>query len=315
MKKVILFVIMLGFVALPAYAITKKATLINDSGNKVVVTVGSTEAQKYFSRGYKLMTAKTAPVIDEKPTWLEDLKSIYERLADKLDVFGKDENLGLSVYPESGFMTLANPTDGTATAGTSGTLLADTLYMRITSVDYAGGQTIASPEFTCVTTAISTGSCSVTLTPTTGAAETRLWISTTSNSYYGYFTATSTTHVATTTGMTSGTLPRVGTAYYFNSGIQLDNTWLKYYAAADALVKSGTGIVHSITFSPTDAAATAGQINILDSTSAGTGTSTIYYLTAAYHEPQTIILDQVFQTGIYVDFDTTADVNVSVSYK
>lgn len=223
-------------------------------------------------------------------------------------------NLGFDAYPQPTGVVLPNPTDGAATSSTSGTLANDTYYFKITSVDYAGGQTNPSSEFTCVV-AGSNNSCTVTLTPTTGAASTRLWVSTVSGTYTGYLTATSSVNVATTSSLTTATMSQVNTAYYFNSLLEVDNTWLKSYATADTAVKVGAGIVHSVTFSPSDAAATAGTIAILDSTSSGNGTTTIYYLTAAYHEPQTVILDQVFTNGIYVDFTTTNDVNVSVSYK
>lgn len=111
-----------------------------------------------------------------------------------------------------------------------------------------------------------------------------------------------------------GTIPTVSEAYLYNTIIP--DAYLWEYATADELIKAGPGFVHTITYSPTDAAASAGTIEILDAITAGGGaTTTIYSLPAAAISPVTITLDQYFSTGIYVDFTTTADVNVSISYK
>lgn len=85
---------------------------------------------------------------------------------------------------------------------------------------------------------------------------------------------------------------------------------------ADAAVKSGAGTVHTVTCAGTDAAATAGSVSILDSTSAGAGTTllTIAFV-AAYFPPVTITLDYQFTTGLYLDFASTADVMCTVSYR
>lgn len=56
MKKLIVLGIAVVFVAaLSVSASTSKATLINRNGDKVVVAVGSSEANRYFSAGYVLM--------------------------------------------------------------------------------------------------------------------------------------------------------------------------------------------------------------------------------------------------------------------
>ncbi len=85
---------------------------------------------------------------------------------------------------------------------------------------------------------------------------------------------------------------------------------------ADTLVKTGAGLLHTVTFSPNDAAPTAGTIAILDATSAG-GTPVIHQVgfTTTWFQPCTIIIDSAFTNGLYVDFTTTADVNVTVSYR
>lgn len=215
--------------------------------------------------------------------------------------------------------SMPNATGISVATSTLGTMVGTTtLYFKVTSLDYAGGETIESAESSCALGPYLTGApdgCLVALTPTTGAASTRLWVATTSDTYYAYQTATSSTLVATTTGLTLGTLPQTSSAFLFNSGLDIADTYLYSTATADALIKSGEAIVHSVTFSPTDAAATAGSIHVLDATSTGTGTTTSYYLTAAYHEPYTVVLDAVFDNGLYIDFDTTADVNVTVTYK
>jgi len=84
---------------------------------------------------------------------------------------------------------------------------------------------------------------------------------------------------------------------------------------ADALIKTGAGMVHTVTCA-SDAAATAGTVAIRDAVAAGAGTvmQQITFV-AAYFPPVTITLDQEFATGLYFDFTTTADVDCSASYK
>ena len=84
---------------------------------------------------------------------------------------------------------------------------------------------------------------------------------------------------------------------------------------ADTLVKTGAGMVHTLTCA-SDAVATAGTLAIRDAVSAGTGTimQQIEFV-AAYLAPVTLTLDQEFATGLYLDNTTTADVHCSVSYR
>ena len=228
-----------------------------------------------------------------------------------------------TVFTEQGDIAeyINNPTNLAAATSTLGSMVGTTtLYFKLTSLDYAGGQTEPSSEVSCALGPYLTGApdgCVVTMTPATGAETARLWIGTSTGVYYVYQTATSSTLVATTTGLTAGTIPTGSNAYIYNTGdLSLPEAYLKEYATADELIKSGAGFVHTITYSPTDAAATAGTIAILDSlTASGSGTTTMIYIPAAAMVVQTITLDQYFSTGIYVDFDTTTDVNVSISYK
>jgi hypothetical protein len=83
----------------------------------------------------------------------------------------------------------------------------------------------------------------------------------------------------------------------------------------DGLICTGSGIIHSITFSCDDAAPTAGTINVNDGLTAGAGTELFSWtLTTAVFNPVTIFLDIPFSTGLFADFTTTADVNVIVTY-
>lgn len=84
---------------------------------------------------------------------------------------------------------------------------------------------------------------------------------------------------------------------------------------ADTAVKSGAGFLHTVTIMPTDAAATDGTIVLYDNTAeSGTIIGTIT-VTAAWVAPVTLTFDCSFSTGLYVGFTTTADVNVTVSYR
>lgn len=84
---------------------------------------------------------------------------------------------------------------------------------------------------------------------------------------------------------------------------------------SDTAVKSGVGFLHTITISQNDAAPTAGTIDVYDGTSA-TGTKLFTWtLTTAVFTPFTVTLDVAFAIGCYVDFTTTADVAVFVSYR
>lgn len=84
---------------------------------------------------------------------------------------------------------------------------------------------------------------------------------------------------------------------------------------ADTQVKAAAGFIHTVTCS-SDAAATAGTIDIRDGTAAGGGTliQTLTYTTNNY-PPVTLTLDVATTTGIYMDYTTTNDVDCVVSYR
>lgn len=84
---------------------------------------------------------------------------------------------------------------------------------------------------------------------------------------------------------------------------------------ADTQIKAGAGFLHTLTFSPNDAAPTAGSIIVYDSL---TETGTILFsvtFTTTWFAPFTVIIDGSFSTGLYVGFTTTADVNCVASYR
>lgn len=86
------------------------------------------------------------------------------------------------------------------------------------------------------------------------------------------------------------------------------------HVTADDLVKTGVGVLHTLTFAQIDAAPTAGTIIVYDNTAesgqiifSSTWTTAIFY-------PTTVLLDVAFSVGLYIGFTTTADIGVSVSY-
>ena len=84
--------------------------------------------------------------------------------------------------------------------------------------------------------------------------------------------------------------------------------------ASDALVITGKGVIHTLTFSCNDAAPTAGSIIVYDNTAES---GTILYsetFTTTVFRGFTVTLNRPFENGIYVGFTTTADVNCVVSY-
>lgn len=208
-----------------------------------------------------------------------------------------------------GGVTLANPTNGAATASNLGTVNAtSTLYFKITSLDYAGGQTMPSDQFTCSIVpqhpSASSTSCTITFTPTTGGAGSRLWVGTSTGVFYGYLTATSSTLVATTTGLTLATIPTANTAY-----MALPNEKYGYYATSTAgtyVVKSAPGFLHTITIN-NDA---AGTLTIYDNT-AGSGTKIATLEASA--AVGSYIYDVAFSTGLTIVGAAATD--ITVSYK
>ena len=83
---------------------------------------------------------------------------------------------------------------------------------------------------------------------------------------------------------------------------------------ADTLVKTGAGVLKSLTFSQNDAAPTAGSIIVYDNTAeSGTILFSHTFTTTAF-QAYTVNIDAKFDLGLYVGFTTTADVNCVVVY-
>jgi hypothetical protein len=85
---------------------------------------------------------------------------------------------------------------------------------------------------------------------------------------------------------------------------------------ADIVCKATPGFLHTVSCWGEDAAATAGRVQIRDATAAGGGTVVWQQeFAAAIATPVTWVADIVMTTGIVIDWDTTADVFCTVSYR
>ena len=85
--------------------------------------------------------------------------------------------------------------------------------------------------------------------------------------------------------------------------------------ASDLLIKSGSGVLHTLTLSCNDAAPTAGSLILYDNT-AESGTQIFNHtFTTTPFAPLTLVFDIAFSTGLYAGFTTTNDVNSSFSYR
>ena len=85
--------------------------------------------------------------------------------------------------------------------------------------------------------------------------------------------------------------------------------------SADTAIKNAPGFLKRITCW-SDAAATAGNIKLLDSTAAGAGYVLLDFdVLAVAYLPFTIEFDVPFSVGLYFDVTTTADLFCQVSYR
>lgn len=83
----------------------------------------------------------------------------------------------------------------------------------------------------------------------------------------------------------------------------------------DTLVKTGSGVLGRLIISCNDAAPTAGSVIVYDNT-AESGTEIFNHtFTTTPFAPVSLNFDAAFNTGLYVGFTTTADVNVTVCYQ
>ena len=100
-----------------------------------------------------------------------------------------------------------------------------------------------------------------------------------------------------------------------NDVMKVEQRFAPINVAADTLVKAGPGVLHTLTFAPTDAAPTAGSIVVYDNTAESGAKIFEWNVTTAVFMPFTVTLDVAFSVGLYVGFTTTADVAVTVSYR
>ena len=100
-----------------------------------------------------------------------------------------------------------------------------------------------------------------------------------------------------------------------NDVMKVEPRFAPINVAADTLVKSGPGVLHTLTFAQTDAAPTAGSIIVYDNTTESGTKLFEWNLTTAVFTPFTVTLDVAFSIGLYVGFTTTADVAVTASYR
>lgn len=95
----------------------------------------------------------------------------------------------------------------------------------------------------------------------------------------------------------------------------MDRTFTPKLCVADTLVKTGVGILGSLAFTCNDAAPTAGNLDVYDgTTSGGTKIFSTAFTTTPFN-PVVLNLDYSFSVGLFLDFTTTADVNVTVGYQ
>lgn len=81
-----------------------------------------------------------------------------------------------------------------------------------------------------------------------------------------------------------------------------------------AVVKTGAGSVHRVIVAPTGSAVTAGTLAIYDgTTNAGLPILSVY-LPASVFAPFTLVLNESFNTGLFVEFAGLTGVNANVSY-
>lgn len=106
-------------------------------------------------------------------------------------------------------------------------------------------------------------------------------------------------------------------AYNVTAGRMPVESYYSYVTGvtSDTVVKATPGFLHAVTCG-SDAAATAGSLQIRDGAAAGAGNVVfLWTFTTTEVQPRTIFIDAVMATGITLDFATTADVTCTVSYR
>lgn len=104
-----------------------------------------------------------------------------------------------------------------------------------------------------------------------------------------------------------------------NSVCKVEQQFSKAVDDADLVVKNSAGFLHSVWCYEEDAAPTAGTVRITNTTAAGGAETTEVWgkdiTTTVGSGTAHAVLDIVMDTGIVIDFTTTADVKCGVSYR
>jgi len=180
-KLIILSVILAMTLSVTVAAAIQKATLINQSGDKVVVAVGSSDAQRYFADGYSLMGNELGAV--SGPNIFGNNARVYGRLI----TGGKITNAS-STLTAARTLTAAEVCDSSIitinNAATTNTKAAARLDITLPAtstlfscLNYEGAQTSflfvnASPTAASTTEFVAGTGCEGMISGDTGAADT-----------------------------------------------------------------------------------------------------------------------------------------------
>ena len=94
----------------------------------------------------------------------------------------------------------------------------------------------------------------------------------------------------------------------------LDIGWKKVNVAADAIVRTGPCVLHSITFNGMTAVGDVAIYDGVDATGTLIGTLILRSAVQVSCQPFTLILDCEMEDGIFIDFDATFTGNFTVTY-
>jgi len=95
----------------------------------------------------------------------------------------------------------------------------------------------------------------------------------------------------------------------------IDFPWDKVNVVADAVVRTGPCVLHSITFNGMTAVGDVAIYDGIDNTGTLIGTLILRSAVHVSCQPFTIILDCEMTTGIFFDYDGTLTGNFTVTFK
>ena len=95
----------------------------------------------------------------------------------------------------------------------------------------------------------------------------------------------------------------------------IDFPWDKVNVVADAVVRTGPCVLHSITFNGMTAVGDVAIYDGIDNTGTLIGTLILRSAVHVSCQPYTIILDCEMTTGIFFDYDGTLTGNFTVTFK